>query len=61
MVKISLMKSYDLSLLIHGVVVALYCVQCTAKTPCIRIGVMKNNFVFDQILHFYDYTRVQLG
>ena len=28
---------------------------------CIRIGVMKDNFVFDHFLHFFDYTRVQLG
>ena len=31
------------------------------QTPCIRIGVMKDNFVFDHILQFSDYTRVQLG
>ena len=29
--------------------------------PCIRIGVMKDNFVFDHFLHFYDYKNVQLG
>ena len=28
---------------------------------CIRIGLMKDNFVFDHILHFSDYTRVRLG
>ena len=27
-------------------------------TFTIRIGVMKDNFVFDHILHFSDYTRV---
>ena len=28
---------------------------------CIRIGVMKDNLVFDHILHLSAYTRVQLG
>ena len=29
--------------------------------PCIRIGVMKDNFVFDHFLQFSDYKNVQLG
>ena len=28
---------------------------------CIRIGVMKDNFVFYHILHFSHYKNVQLG
>ena len=28
---------------------------------CLRIGVQEDIFVFDQILHFYQYIRVQLG
>ena len=28
---------------------------------CIRIGVQEDNFVFDHILQFSQYTRVQLG
>ena len=28
---------------------------------CLRIGVVKHNFVFDHILHFYQYPTVQLG
>ena len=30
-------------------------------SPCIRIGVMKDNFVFDHILQFSDYKDAQLG
>ena len=29
--------------------------------PCIRMGGMKDNFVFDDILHFSQYTKVRLG
>ena len=29
--------------------------------PCIRIGVMKDNFVFDHFLHVSDYKNAQLG
>ena len=29
--------------------------------PCIRIGVQEDIFVFDHILHFDQYPRVQLG
>ena len=30
-------------------------------TPCFRMGGMKDNFDFDHILHFSQYTKVQLG
>ena len=30
-------------------------------TPCIRIGVQEDNFVFDHFFHFHQYTKVQSG
>ena len=33
----------------------------TSAARCLRIGEHKDNFVFDHILHFSEYTRVQLG